>query len=70
MVLTGGAPVIGGNRGHRISKTAASKAQMLAVANSSILHRNARVGTRGRGPWSCSFVINELWAASAGCLQY
>jgi hypothetical protein len=33
--------VIGGNRGHRISKTPASKAQMLAVANSSVRHRYA-----------------------------
>ena len=45
----GGAPVIGGNRGHLISNTA-SKAQMLAVANSSVRHRNARVGTRASWP--------------------
>ena len=36
----GEAPVIGGNRGHLISNTA-SKAQMLAVANSSVRHRYA-----------------------------
>jgi hypothetical protein len=31
---------------HRISKTTARRAQMLALANSSILDRNARVGIR------------------------
>ena len=41
--------MIGGNRGHLISNTA-SKAQMLAVANSSVRHRNARVGTRASWP--------------------
>jgi hypothetical protein len=41
----GGAPVIGDNRGQRISNTS-NKSQMLAVANSSVRHRYARVGTR------------------------
>ena len=41
--------MIGGNRGHLISNTA-SKAQMFAVANSSVRHRNARVGTRASWP--------------------
>jgi hypothetical protein len=50
MVLNGGAPVIGGNRGHLISKTAANKSQMLADANSSVRHRYARVGRRASWP--------------------
>ncbi len=38
--------MIGGNRGHLISNTA-NKSQMLAVANSSVRHRYARVGHAG-----------------------